>query len=135
MVNDHKNLEQEQLVGYWITRWGLKRHDLVQHPCIDDLILLIKYRQECWHRLNKSEQAVWGALWGYTYTKRKPLKNKSLKKLEQIHITSHNRHLQEIYKKTQQRKRIQALKQNPYSKGEHDMTAKGSPIAQDIPWN
>ena len=118
--------EQEQLVGYWIARWGLKRHDLLNHPCIEDLILLINFRQEFWHEMNRSSQAKWGAFWGYTYTKRKPLKNKSLKKLEDIIINIKDRRNQ----LQKQRHIIRTLK-----KGEHDMTAKGSPVAQDIPWN
>lgn len=85
----HKNLEQEQLVGYWLkSRKGITRKALETHPHIDDVILLLKWRDGVWHMLNSSEQAVWGAYWGYTYNKRKALKKKSLAKLEQITITA-----------------------------------------------
>jgi len=125
-VEQRQETEQEQLVGYWIAKWGMKRHDLLQHPCIDDLILLINFRQEFWHQMNRNTQAQWGAFWGYTYAKRKPLKNKSLKKLESI-ITNIQYRQNKI---AQQRQIIRTLKQ----KEDHDMTAKGSSNADNIPW-
>ena len=118
--------EQEQLVGYWVAQWGLKRHDLLQHPCIGDLILMIRMRQEFFNLMNRSEQATWGALWGYAYGKRKKLKNKSLKKLESI-ITNIQYRQNKI---AQQRQIIRTLKQ----KEDHDMTAKGSSNADNISW-
>jgi len=79
-----QTLEQEQLVGYWLKRKGITRKALETHPHIDDVILLMKYRDGMWNYLNNSERAVWAAYWGYTYNKRKALKKKSLSKLEQI---------------------------------------------------
>jgi hypothetical protein len=86
-----QTLEQEQLVGYWLKRKGITRKALETHPHIDDVILLMKYRDAMWDKLNNSERAVWGAYWGYTYNKRKALKKKSLNKLEQITITAYDR--------------------------------------------
>ena len=125
-----KELEQEQFIGYWCKTKGITKKDLESHPHIDDVILLMKYRAECWHRLNKSEQAVWGAIWGIIYKKRKPLTNKGLKKLELIYTNSKQRHLQQLIKIHT----IKALRQNPYEKEDHDMTAKGSSNANNIPW-
>ena len=125
-----KDLEQEQYVGYWCKTKGITKKDLESHPQIDDVILLLKYRADCWHRLNTSEQAVWGAFWGQTYKKRKALRNKSLKKLESIYKYSRNRQLEQLIKI----KTIKALRQNPYEKEDHDMTAKGSSNADNIPW-
>lgn len=90
-ITQRKNFEQEQLVGYWLKTRGITRKALETHPHIDDVILLLKYRDAMWDLLNNSERAVWGAYWGYTYNKRKALKKKSLAKLEQITITATTR--------------------------------------------
>jgi len=128
--NFSSSLAQNQMLGYWLKRdHHLKIKDL-DHPCIDDLILLIKYRKACWDELNGKEKAVWGSHWGYTYKKRKPLHNKALKNLENIYINSRNRHLEKLNKIHT----IKALRQNPYEKEDHDMTAKGSSNADNIPW-
>ena len=89
-----QRFEQEQLVGYWLKRKGITRTALETHPHIDDVVLLMRWREGVWHLLNTSEQAVWGAYWGHTYKKRKALKKKSLNKLEQITITAIDRHKQ-----------------------------------------
>jgi hypothetical protein len=127
-------IRQEQLVGYWSKTKGISKKSLERHPHIDDVILLLKWRESMWHMLNKSEQAIWGAYWGNTYKKQKALKNKALKKLEQITITATER--QE--KAKQQRKRIKALRQgetqNPNEKSSAYMTAKSEDAACSAPW-
>lgn len=128
------NLEQEQLVGYWLKRKGITRKALETHPHIDDVILLLKWRDAMGNLLNPSEQAVWGAYWGYTYNKRKALKKKSLSKLEQITITATTRHQQLTLKASKQRQTIKALRQNPYEKSSANMTAKSEDTACSAPW-
>lgn len=124
-------LEQEQLVGYWLKCQGITRKALETHPHIDDVILLMRWRDAMWHLLNSSEKAVWGAYWGYTYNQRRALKKKSLAKLEQITITATQR------QQTQQAKiqQIKALRQNPYEKSSAYMTAKSEDAAQSAPWD
>jgi hypothetical protein len=127
-------LEQEQLVGYWCKKRGITRKALENHPQIDDVMLLIKWRDLMEDKLNRSEQAVFGAYWGYTYTKRKALKIKNLKKLEQITITATERHNQQIQHKQAQREKIKALRQNPYEKSSAYTTAKSEDSACSAPW-
>lgn len=88
----YRTLEHEQTLGYWLAKRGISRKALDTHPHIDDVILLLKWRDTMWNKLNKSEQAVWGAYWGSVYHKQKALKNKALAKLEKITITVTERH-------------------------------------------
>lgn len=127
--------EQSQFVGYWAKTKGITQKDLTDHPQIDDVILLVKWRDVMWDKLNPAEQAVWGAYWGYTYSKRKPLKRKSLDKLEQITITASQRHLSNLVKKETQKLKIKALRQNPYEKSVENMTAKAMDTTQSAPWD
>lgn len=129
-----QELEQSQLVGYWSKVKGFNSSDLDKHPRIDDVILLIKYRDALWNILNKSERATWGAYWGYTYKKRRALKNKALKKLEHITITAQDRHLKYLIKQASQIKTIKAIRETKQQKEDQTMTAKGSSNAYDIPW-
>ena len=119
-----QTLEQEQLLGYWLKRKGITRKDIETHKQIDDVVLLLRWKDAMHSLLNASELSVWGAYWGYTYKKRKALKKKSLKKLEQITITATQRHTQQQSKAQQQQQRIKALRQNPYEKSSAYMTAK-----------
>tara|TARA_R110000803_G_scaffold118966_1_gene187271 strand:- start:615 stop:1052 length:438 start_codon:yes stop_codon:yes gene_type:complete len=127
-------IEASQFIGYWAKTKGIKQADLTQHPQIDDIIILIKYRDSVFTKLNKSEQAVWGAIWGIVYNKRKPFKKKHLAKLEQIYITAMQRHLKDLVTQAEQNQLIKALRQNPNEKEDHDMTVKGSSDAYNIPW-
>lgn len=129
-----QTLEQEQLVGYWLSSKGISKKALDNHPYIDDVILLMKWRDSMWNKLNRSEQAVWGAFWGYTYNHQMPLKNKTLKKLEQITITATDRHLQSLVKAAEVRQRIKALKTEPLLKSTDDIAAKAVRHAQTPPW-
>jgi len=134
-VMHRQAVEQSQLVGYWVKTRGITQADLDSHPHIDDVILLMKWRDAMWDKLNNNERAVWGAYWGYTYNKRKALKTKSLNKLEQITITANDRHLKNLVKTATQRQHIKALRQNPYSKSSAYMTAKSEDAAQSAPWD
>lgn len=129
-----QTLEQEQLVGYWLKRKGITKKAIETHPHIDDVILLMKWRDAMWNILNNSEQAVWGAYWGYTYNKRKALKKKSLNKLEQITITATQKHKLKHAKLQAQRQLIKAKRQNPYEKSSAYMTAKSEDSAYSAPW-
>lgn len=129
-----QDIEASQFLGYWARTKGIKQQDLTQHPQIDDIILLIKYRDSIWGKLNKPEQSSWAGIWSWVYTKGYPLKKKHLKKLEQVYTTATDRHLQKLIKQAEQKQRIKALRQNPYEKEDHDMTAKGSSNAYNIPW-
>lgn len=126
--------ELRHYTNYWCRTKGISSRDLAEHPQADDVILMLQWRDAMWHKLNPSEQAVWGAYWNTVYHKRRALHKKALTKLEQITITATDRHLQELVKQAQQRQRIKALQQNPYSKPADNMTAKDVGLAQTVPW-
>lgn len=103
--------EQEQLIAYWVRKHGLKSKDLTQHPQIDDCILLIKIRDSHWKKFNKSEQALWGAIWNWVYHNECSLKQKHITKLEQAVINADQRHLTKLVKQAQVKQRIHQLRQ------------------------
>lgn len=126
--------ELNHYTNLWCREKGIHAIDLEKHPQADDIVLMLKWREEMWHKLNKSEQAVWGAYWNHVYFKKFPLHKKALKKFEQITITASDRHLKELIIKAEQRQRIKALRQNPYSKPADNMTAKDVGLLQTVPW-
>jgi hypothetical protein len=80
------------VTNYWCRMKGIHSRDLDSHPQIDDVMLLLKYRDGMWIKLNTSEQAHWGAIWDWTYHRKLPLKTKHLAKLELITIQAEQRH-------------------------------------------
>lgn len=131
---NYKDLEQEQMIGYWVKRKGLKHKDLSSHPQIDDCVLLVRFRDEYWTRLNVSERAHWAAVWEWCYHKQKPLKDKHLNKLEQAIIDSDTRHLQYLVKSTTERQKIKARRNLCQIQRDDDMTAKTSLADTSVPW-
>ena len=131
-------LLHEQTLGYWLATKGITRKALDTHPHCDDIILLLKWRDSMWHKLNPSEQAIWGAYWGSVYHKRRKLKNKALKKLEQITITATERHNRQEQQSQQARSRIQSLRKAKHrtliKKSSANMTAKSEDAACSAPW-
>lgn len=131
-------LEQSQLVGYWAKTKGITQKDFEQHPRIDDLILLISFRDQLWTKLNLSERGTWAGYWSSIYIKKNKLSYKALKKLEQITITATDRHLKNIIKQAQQKQLIRQRRQqtqNPYAKSSAYMTAKSEELDQSVPWD
>lgn len=126
-----KDIEQEQLVGYWIKRFEIKRQDLIQHPSIDDVILLCHVRQfvsENKGYINSSEQAQLGAIWGYVYKKKYPLKGRYIRTLESIVNKIQN------CKQAQQEKIKQARQTLRQTQRDYDMMAKESLADTSVPW-
>jgi hypothetical protein len=80
----NRSLEQEQLIGYWIKSKGIKHSDFVNHPYIDDVILMINMRDEFWNDWNLSEQGRWAGYWNTVFHKRRYLKPKALNRLTEI---------------------------------------------------
>ena len=136
MANTHP-LTTAELTHYtnlWCRERGIHSKDLTAHPHADDVVLMLRWREEMWLKLNKSEQAVWGAYWNTVYHKRHPIHKKALTKLEQITITASDRHLKDSKLLATQRQRIQAIKQNPYSKSSDDIVAKTDDSTCSVPW-
>ena len=106
----------------WIKRLGVRSQDLDSHAQADAMVYLLNLRMEHWERMNRSEQASWGAYWGMVYQKSRQLKAKSITKLESIRQASINRQL-----------RIKTLRQIATQQNQnkdHDMMAKGSNLSQ-----
>jgi hypothetical protein len=78
-----QKLEQEQLIGYWIKSYGITKKDLDNHPQIDDLMLLIKFRAEFWD-MNKTLKKKFDRSWDWVYNHRMSLKKNHLNNLSQI---------------------------------------------------
>jgi hypothetical protein len=75
---------QEWNVGQWLQQHGVRLRDLDNHTQIDDVITLLRIRDELWSRMTASEQARWGAYWDIVYRKGYPLTKKFWKKFEQV---------------------------------------------------
>mgnify|MGYP003132683077 CR=1 FL=1 len=86
-------ITQNQLIGYWAKTRGITLKDLQSHKRIDDVVLLLQYKDSFGFHLSDSEKATWGALWGSVYHKKKPLKPKMLDKL--AHIGTRIKHRQD----------------------------------------
>jgi hypothetical protein len=126
--------ELNHYTNLWCREKGIHAKDLTAHPHADDVVLMLRIREDMFDKFNASERAVWGAYWNTIYHKRRPIHKKALKKLEQITITASDRHLENTRLQVIQRQRIQALKQNPYSKSSDDIVAKTDDSTYSVPW-
>lgn len=83
-------LSQSEITHYtnlWCRSKGISSDDLTRHPQIDDIILLLRIKDEFGAEFTKSEQAIWGQKWGWCYNRKFALKNKYRLKLEQLCLT------------------------------------------------
>ena len=117
---NYQQRKQHWSLTNWLNERGIKSSDFDTHPCIDDIILLLNIREDLWSLMTLSEQATWGAQWGYTYGKRQFIRPRTLAKFEQIAQTIHNREKL----KDKQRQLIKA-KRNEQLKRSQDIEAKG----------
>ncbi len=127
-------LGKSELTHYtnlWCRQRGIHARDLETHPCADDVVALLAWRETIWHKLNRSEQASWAGYWNSVYHKKNPIRSKALKKLETITTQAEHRHLKTII----QRAKIKALRQNPINKSAENMTAKDADSTQSVPWD
>ena len=123
-------LTQSELAHYtnlWCKSKGISSRDLTLHPRIDDIILLLAFREAMWSKLNKAEQGCWSGYWSSIYHKRNKLKLKAFKKLEQITITAEQRHISTV-------NMIRQIRQNPYSKSADNIVAKDAGPTHSGPW-
>lgn len=63
---------------------NLTSRDLLKHPCIDDLKLLVDIKRDLWVWLNQKEKDFWEFYWFLSYTDRKPLNRKAVRRLRKI---------------------------------------------------
>lgn len=100
----------EHYTNYWCKSKGISSQALTSHKQIDDIMLLLKWRDSIWPVLDQKEQGVWAAYWSWCYHKQYPLKNKHLTKLEKITISAIDRHEQKESKLEKQRNQIKQLR-------------------------
>ena len=100
----------QQVTNYWCRTKGIHSSDLDTHPQIEDVMILLKYRDAMWQKLNKSEQAHWGAIWDWTYHRKYPLKNKHISKLELITLQAEQRHVNQLIEAAKARQKIRQLR-------------------------
>jgi hypothetical protein len=139
MAETFQPLSDSEKVHYtnlWCRELGIKSVDLgcgftrningkivskPQHPALDDVILLIKVRQEFWTFFNAHEKGVWAGYWNTVYHYGFPMKVKAIKKIETLVSSG-------IYKKSQrklQAEKIKQLRKHTTKRG-HNMTANES---------
>ena len=104
----HLQLEQEQLVGYWLKRFGISRKDLESHPAIDDVIFLLKFKNE-FQDMNNFRQKQFNCIWNWCYKGKFSLKAKHLKQLK----ASAEHTIRKRNRLTAQQDLIKAQRQNP----------------------
>ena len=102
-------LTTDQLKTYYTNRWclekGIKSRDILNHPRIDDAILLINIRDEFWEFFNAKNQGLWAAYWNKVYHLQYRLQPKHLKQLEKLVSIGISRQ-QELAQKRQQIKAL-----------------------------
>jgi len=127
-----KDIEQEQLVGYWIKRKGITKRDLDTHPCIDDVILLLQFKKE-FSDLPSFWKAPYHRIYKSVYKGKIPLKQKQLNILTRMTEGMIVWRKKRDEKKAIQRQKIKAYK-NPKQKSAYDMMAKDAGSDTSPPW-
>lgn len=105
-----RNLEQEQLLGYWIKKYGISKKTLDTHPCADDLVSLLNirlYLAENKRFTTLSIDAKIGVMWQSVYNRRQALYPKHYKTLEKIVLDIENRKALQAEKISTARAKIQ----------------------------
>jgi hypothetical protein len=80
-IQNNQAVEQEQLLGFWLKRYGITRKDLESHPQINDLMLLIQWKKEFYKTGTAKHRKFFDNLWNWVYHNRLPLKAKQIKTL------------------------------------------------------
>lgn len=133
MTDYTSSLIQEQLVGYWAKTKGISRDDLLKHPCIDDVIMLVNFREEFWD-LPPFWKAPFNNIYKSVYQGKIPLKAKQLKMLQRIAEGMIKWRKQRAIKQEQTRQLLKAFRQNPNKKPADDIVAKAAGHTQTPPW-
>jgi hypothetical protein len=80
------------------------------HPAVDDVIILIRLRDEFWNNWNHNERCVWAAHWSSVYHKGHHFKAKALQNIERLANTGIHRQQQQRL----QQQKIQQLRESNY---------------------
>jgi hypothetical protein len=109
-VRQFTHEEVEHLTRYWCRTLGIHSKDLEAHPQIDDVILLIKFRNEFFKEMNKHQRKSWECFWQWAYKLKRPSRQKHLEKLEKIASEIQNNRLYKQIIRQAQREKIQSLR-------------------------
>ena len=102
--------EQEQLVGYWIKKYGISKKTLDNYPCGEDLVSLLNirlYLAENKKFTTLSIDAKIGVMWQSVYNRKKALYPKHYKTLEKIILDIETRKALQAEKISTARQKIQ----------------------------
>jgi hypothetical protein len=123
-----KESKQDSAIRKWSYKHGISVDYLMDHPCIQDVVFLLEFRDEFQkeYKTSRLYTTSYNAYWRNTYCLKKPLKPKAFKKFEIM-----AQHCLEIRQQQQaQLKQIQQLRQLnrdlPQQNKDHDNEAKGS---------
>ena len=78
------NQEIRHYTNLWCREQGIHSRDLETHPQMDDVVLLINFREVFWPHMDSRERGIWAAYWGRTYTQKYPMKKSYFNQLEII---------------------------------------------------
>lgn len=113
-------LTKSELIHFtnrWCRSNGISLRDLTNHPQIEDVVLLVNFRNEFWRDMTASEQGTWSAYWSLVYHKQFTIKQAHLGKLETI-----ARSCEFIRQKQAERKAtIQAMRTRQIAKAQNKM--------------
>ena len=110
MDYSYSSVSVQDLANYWCRTLGIHYCDLLQHPQIDDAILLIKFIGEYQKEFKAKQRVEVYIYWDWCYNKRRPLKAKHLKNI--LAIGNKLEHIRNIKAKakSQARQQIKALR-------------------------
>lgn len=107
MATDHQVLDH--YTNLWCWRRGFKAQDLGSHPCADDLVLLIRLKDELGDYISSEDHCWLNGIWGMVYKRHFTLKNKHLDRISDITIKAvrqESRHNEKMAKIQQLRHRV-----------------------------
>ena len=70
-----------QQTSYFLKQQGINSADLLRHPHIDDVILLIRIRKDLWHLYSRQERQYLNDIWHLVYTERHGLTKRHIDRL------------------------------------------------------
>ena len=120
--------EKTHYTNMWCRSIGIKSRDILNHPRIDDAIILINIRNEFWYYLSASDRGIWAAYWKKVYHLQFGLNKKALTKITNIVNNG-------IYRQQQaqaKRQQIKAIRESKLQKGSVHMTTNPLPAAESL---
>jgi hypothetical protein len=101
----------EGVTNYWCRTIGIHNADLHTHPQIDDVIILIRFREAYWRWMHKGQKTSLQYMFDWTYKRKNCLQDKHLEKLKQMALTLENNRLFLNIQLENKRTKIKQLRQ------------------------